>query len=182
MTVPTQRYYVIINALSQLDDVRAVGPLAEALSIPDLNVRTAVARALMRLSPLLQTTDAEWIDASQRAALHRVLKSSNPEKETEFILVILQALTTIEDISALPTLEALARRDAVTADERRVQEAAAQCVATLEAVRDRLLIPMTLLRASEAVAAPEQLLRAAQGGVETPPQQLLRASTNQDER
>jgi hypothetical protein len=181
LMVPSQRYYLVITALSQLDDVRASGPLAEALSIPDLNARTAVARALIRLLPRLQSTDAEYLDASQRAALHRVLKTGNPDKETEFMRIVLQALTTIEDVSALPVLEDLARRSAETANELQIQEAAAESIPRLEAVRSRIQATQTLLRASESGTSKEQLLRATQGVVETPPQQLLRASTHQDE-
>jgi HEAT repeat protein len=179
--VPSQRYFIVINALSRLDDVRAVGPLAEAFFISDLNVRTEVARALMRLLPRLQPTDAEWLNATQRAALQRVLKTGKPDTETDFMLVVLEALTTIEDVNALPAMEALARSAAGTDNERRIQEAAAQCVPRLEAVRDRLQTTRTLLRASAAETAPEQLLRAAQSAGETPPQQLLRAGPSQDE-
>src|SRR5258708_39536843 len=107
-----------MKCVSKLEDVRGVGPLEE-LSLPDLNARTAMAYALMRLLPRLQPADAEWLNASQRAALHRVLQISNPDKETEFMLVILRALTRIEDVSALPTLNVLARRAAITANEER---------------------------------------------------------------
>ncbi|HLK58950.1 MAG TPA: hypothetical protein VKU00_20420 [Chthonomonadaceae bacterium] len=177
MTVPAQRYYVIIAALSQLDDIRAAGPLAEALTAtPDINTRTAVARTLTRLLPLLKSTDAEWFTASQRVALCKVLKSGNPEKELEFMQIVLQALDTLEDVNALSTLESLKRRPATTDKERRLLVALEQSMLHLEAVRARLDTTQTLLRASSAAdTSPEQLLRAAHGTTTIPAQQLLRA-------
>lgn len=181
LIVPSQRYYQIIHMLSQQEDVRAVGPLAEALSVPDLNARIGVARALNRLLPYLLPTDAQWLDAAQRAALHKFLRTANPDKETDFMLVILHALDTIEDVSALPTLQALAATSPTTDNARRVQQAAAEYIPHLEAVRDHFQKSEMLLRASDATTPPEHLLRAVQGAAETPAQQLLRAGHGPEE-
>jgi len=175
LVAPSQKYHQIINALSQLDDVRAVGPLAEALSLQDLNSRVAAARALAKLLPRLQREDGALLDAPQKLALQKLLNTGAPEKESGLMFVVIAALTTIQDVSAIPTMERLARRTPQTVNERAVVEAAARSEEILREAKLQMETPQTLLRASEESTAPEQLLRAANASSDTPVEQLLRA-------
>ena len=179
LAVPSQRYHQLVNALSQLDDVRAVGPLAEALSLQDMTSRMAAARALARLLPKLNLGDGDLLSYGQRAALQKVLNTGAPEKESELMLVLIDALTRVEDVSALTTMQTLSKRISQTTAERTVTEAAAEAVTLLTEAKHRLETPQTLLRASAESTAPAQLLRAAENrGVDIPAEQLLRAGSS----
>lgn len=180
LLAPSQRYHQIINALSQMDDVRAVGPLAEALSLQDINSRVAVARALERLLPRLEIENADLLDSPQRAALHKLLNTGAPEKESRLMLTIVNSLSRIQDTSALATMEILANRTPQTANERLVVEAAAESVVVLREAKHRLETPQTLLRASAQDTPAVQLLRAAHQTSDTPVEQLLRADSGTD--
>jgi hypothetical protein len=176
---PSHQYYRIINTLSQLDDVRAVGPLAEALSIPDVNSRVPLFRALLKLLPRLEPRDAEMLNEQQRLALRKILNAWDPETESAIMLVLIKALTTIQDVPSLPTMEALAKRSPRTANRRMVVEAAASSAAILREAKLRMETPQTLLRASTESTAPAQLLRAAHPGPDTQVEQLLRAGNSE---
>jgi len=182
LVVPQQRYYQVINALSQLNDVRAVGALADALSLQDSNSRTAVARALLRLLPLLGPEDGALLDAPQRIALQKLLSAGVPDKETELMLTVLRALQRIEDVTALSTMEMLAARVPHTDNEREITTAAAAAVVDLKLARENHQSHQQLLRASESSTAPSQLLRASYTSPETPAEQLLRAGNGPDHR
>lgn len=176
---PSQQYNRIINALSQLDDIRAVGPLAEALSIPDANSRVAVARALSRLLPRLKQQDQELLNEVQRSALRKFLGERDPEREAGLILALVYALTTILDVSALPTMETMAMRAKRTTDDGHVVEALTNSIEVLRETKRRMETPHTLLRASTEPTTTEQLLRAVQTVSDVPAEQLLRAGSSE---
>ncbi len=99
-------YRVAVNALASTDDLRAVGPLAEALTLGGSSYSLAVS-ALTRLLPRLQPSDGELLNETQRACLHRALKQSSSRRffwhyNPPFAHVLRRALTTLD---ALPHAE-----------------------------------------------------------------------------
>src|SRR5262249_8872055 len=79
----TDRQKTTANALAMFEDIRTVGPLAEALeftqenSLVKLHTPKIAASTLTRLLPNLQPTDAELLNAEQRACLCRALGTNN---------------------------------------------------------------------------------------------------------
>ena len=93
-----------VKQIAVLDDIRAVGPLADALELDAKSIRTVARKALTRLLPRLQASDAHLLNADQRASLHRALKS----KDEEFVIAALKAYEQVGDEKALPYVERLA--------------------------------------------------------------------------
>ncbi len=180
LLAPPTEYASVITALSQLDDKRAVGPLADALGARDINSRTAIVRALMRLLPLLTSEDIEFVTASQRRALQALLAGSDPNTETSLMLTLIPALAAIEDTSSLNIIEQLALRRASTENGRAVSQAANEALPLLQAAKQRQESPQVLLRASSGGTAPQQLLRPTSYNPTTPPEQLLRAGSGSE--
>ena len=94
-------------------------------------------------------------------------------------MAILQAFAQVGDSSALPIVEKLAREEAKTVDQRRIQEAAQECLPALRLRAQKERDPHTLLRATGSAGNDtETLLRAATTVQETPPEQLLRPGSS----
>ncbi len=172
----TKTHKKAASELTAIDDLRAVGPLAESLDIEEHDINAQVQTALIRLLPRLQSSDAALLDANSRACLNRALGGLN---ET-FTLAILKAYEQIGDESALPFVDRLARGEAAAGKAMlepspRIIEAALECREFLRLRVERQRASQTLLRgASRLEAAPDTLLRAAQQTT-TDPEQLLRA-------
>lgn len=163
--------------LAEFEDIRIVGPLAEALEFNDKNIRTVTEEALIKLLPRLQASDAHLLNEDQRACLNRALKGKN----TQLVLAILKAYEQVGDEKALPFVEKLAEGEGRSGKDARVQAEAIECLPHLKARIEQQRASQTLLRASDAIATPpEVLLRPAEATVsDTPPEQLLRASTQE---
>ncbi len=167
--------------LAEIDDIRAVGPLAEALEFRDLarfsGTSRAAARALARLLPRLQAGDAGLVNEAQRACLYRALPLSPYLIGADLLCAILRAMAQIGDEKALPHVRRLANlRTARTDVDDRIREEARNCLATLLARIEGRRAPQMLLRAmGSAEAMPELLLRPAGAGPDPAPQQLLRS-------
>jgi hypothetical protein len=152
--------------LAAFDDVRIVGPLAEALQYGGADTRDAARRTLLRLLPKMQSSDASRLSDRQRDCLYALLESS----DTELVLAILKALEQIGDDRAVLYVEAL-----TVSRDTAIREAAVACLPFLKARAEQQRLSQTLLRASRAAdTTPELLLRPARGTGETDPQQLLR--------
>ncbi len=159
--------------LAMLDDVRAVGPLMEALGYIDSEVRKVAIEALLRLLPRMQASDAHFLNDVQRNCMYRALNA----KEENFVLAVLKALEQVGDSRALPLVEKLAQGDAETYQEKRIRDAAQACLPFLRQRIEQESASRQLLRAASASGVPaDTLLRPAQSVSETGPEQLLRAS------
>ncbi|MCW3055027.1 MAG: hypothetical protein JWN14_4197 [Chthonomonadales bacterium] len=173
------------------DDVHNVGLLVDALTMRYENINQTVMDALIELLPRLQANDADLLNAEQRARLSSILSKSNIAKRSvtdhrastqaiysrliSFRVAILQAFEHVGDSSALPIVEKLTRQEAKTVEQRRIQEAAQECLQALRLRVQQERDPKTLLRAAgSANTETETLLRAATNTQETPPEQLLR--------
>jgi hypothetical protein len=176
--------------MSDLDDVRLVGPLAEMLKIEDRHVRVRAGAALTQLLPRLQASDADLLNAAQRTLLCRVLayplndlfrsdlvvlltRQTKPMADLQ--VAILKAFEQVGDGKALPVVERMAVGPAQTADQQRVKAAAVECLPFLQARAIREQAHQTLLRASSASEPnPDILLRPAGTATTTEAQELLR--------
>ena len=143
--------------LAERDDIRAVGPLAEALRSWDTEIQRIAEQALIRLLPRLRSDNDMLLTLEQRKCLYRALRGKN----VELSLSILSALKYMGDFEALPHVQRLASLQARTSAEHRLRDAAQYCLPILE---ERIKIQhavTTLLRASEPFCNPETSLRAS---------------------
>jgi hypothetical protein len=167
--------------LAMHDDVRGVGPLAEALDWPDSDIQMVAARALTRLLPRMQATDANLLNSGQRANLYRKLHPYQTGQQTDLQLAILKALEQIGDEAAVPHVRRLAGSFGLTSRQKQVKQAAIDCLPYLNARAAQLRVSQTLLRASSATGtSADMLLRPVENAVAAPAEQLLRATTGQD--
>jgi len=180
-----------IQKLQEVADVASVGPLIDALKLDDLKVRESARTALIELLPRLQPEDAALLNTAQRAKLCSVLSIpvENPlykdvaavfrpahDRAVNLRVAILQAFAQVGDERALRIVERLAGAEANTHGERRIREAAQQCLPVLQERVRQLNAPSTLLRASAVAESPDILLRPAMEGGATAPGELLRAA------
>ncbi|HLK60665.1 MAG TPA: hypothetical protein VKU00_29145 [Chthonomonadaceae bacterium] len=192
--VISQKQKDAIEALTEWEDIRAVGALAEALDYKDrymvTGTRNAGSRAeyrvdyqdgyiydkikacLIRLLPKLQSSDADLLSAEQRGSLYRALNG----QDTQLSLAILKAFQQVGDLHALPVVEKLARGEGRTAQNIELQQAAQECLPFLIARIENEREQHQLLRASgSSAAAPDTLLRPASGAGQAEAHELLRA-------
>jgi hypothetical protein len=166
--------------LAQHDDVRGIGPLAEALEWPDSDLQAVAVKALTRLLPRLQATDGTLLNAHQRGCLYRHL-NFHTRSQPEFQLAILKALEQVGDAAAIPHVRKLAKRVALGRLQQQVRRAAQDCLPFLETRAEQRRVSQTLLRASSAAGTtPDMLLRPADSSHAAAPEQLLRATENGD--
>ena len=169
--------------LAQNDDIHAVGSLAEALEWPDNEIKHIAAGALARLLPRLQVSDARLLNSSQRTNLYRMLKVSNARRYAELQVAILKAMEQVGDAAALPYVQNLAKSQAWTQRQRRVVEAANECLPYLEIRARQENHANTLLRpAGIDQSSADVLLRPALTPPNEPPEELLRATSLEKER
>lgn len=182
LLMPSPKQVAAIQALARMKDPRALGPLIEGLTFPDLNIQQACAEALIHITPGIQAEDSANLLPLHFQALQKVLKNRDWNVEPELLKMLLDLLRRLEDVSALPIVEKMKNTEAATEAERSVREAARQTYEVLVVCQVKLQTAQVLLRASEMPAAsPETLLRAAQpADSTTDPQQLLRATTGND--
>jgi hypothetical protein len=168
----------VTRALSRVDDVRAVGPLLQALRVSKIH-QDSVIRTLTRLLPRMKATDAHLLNDEQRTSLYKVLKG-NPRKHSALAVSALKALEQIGTAEALPLVERLAKGPDGTLKEEEVVQAARTCLPFLreraELDRDQKTLlratvgeddgATTLLRPASGVAAPSEvaLLRPSDEG------------------
>jgi hypothetical protein len=152
------------------DDVSIVGPLAEALEYRSKRVREAATAALIRLLPLLQTSDSDLVNSEQRNCLHRALMGNSPE----LVVAVLGALGQIGDSRAIPNVERLAAGLGVAVEDERIRKMAQETVLLLRQRMELQRAPQTLLRAASEEGG--ELLRAATGSEGPEANVLLRAT------
>lgn len=170
------RHKALTRRVAELDDVRAVGPLIDALAFVDEPIRALAERRLTALLPQAHASDAEMFDSERRTILYGRLATFDKAKEgLPFFLSLLKALEQVGDEKAIPGVQRIAEAGHAAHELR---EAAAQCLPFLEARAASAREGGLLLRAASAAgSAAEQssLLRAASGTQHTSAQELLRA-------
>lgn len=173
----TSRHRRIARELGELDDVNAVGRLAEALAWPDATLRFGAISALTRVLPRLRASDAAMIGPYQRACLYNSLSRETAWSHPDYVVALLRALEQVGDVAAVAPVRALAEARFRTARQRRISEAARECLPYLLNVAEKNQQSQLLLRASHAPGTEtDRLLRPAAGVGSHDPEWLLRAA------
>ena len=166
----SQKQKAAALAISRFDDVRAIGPLAEALEFNDKEVVPMAEKALIILLPRMKASDTALLNAEQRFCLNRALRGKN----TELTLAILKAWEQVGDAKAIEEVDKLARGRG--GKNPQVVAAAQDCLPFLRQSAERQQIGAQLLRPSDGNLTPSDvLLRPAMPHASTAPsEQLLR--------
>lgn len=144
--------------MEQLDhDLLLIGPLVEALELPEHPVRLSAASRLIALLPRLHEGDFDYLDEVQRQTLRRVLSHT---RNPGLACAILAAVAQIGRAEDLRVVERLAAGQRASMRSEEVLSAARHCLAAL---RDRSARPKvdSLLRPVPESADELSLLRAA---------------------
>ncbi len=166
----------LADRLARMEDVRAIGQLAEIQAWPDARMARMARAGLIRLLPQMQAGDARLLDVRQRAFLYQRLRLSEARANPEFLLAILKALEQIGDTDAVPYVEALAHSEPPTLRERQVKQAAEECLPYLLECAQHNRDSQVLLRASAGSEPPERLLRPLRPSTAPESERLLRTS------
>jgi hypothetical protein len=179
----TRQHQILARRLTKIEDVRSVGRLAEMLEWPDPTIRHGAITALTRLLRQVKATDNVLQTPRQRNNLYRMLNMANARQHSDLLVAILQALQQIGDANAVPNVKNLADAQPVSPSQRRVCDAARDCLPFLETRAKLTLSSQTLLRASSATTTGTDLLVRPASGVNIDDQeQLLRAGHSGDTR
>ena len=175
-----------LEALTESGNVSAIPTLIDAITLnASQKYRVRVTRALAALLPRLKASDANLLTSRHRYTLNLMLGSCfQPHLrgiDEEFTLAILKAYEQVGDAKAVPVVEKIANHNPRNAGQRRIQQAAEECLPLLRANLGEVASTQTLLRASTRQAdAPAMLLRPAAAASLTPPAELLRVSHADD--
>ncbi len=187
----------LVESLEALDNPALLGtlicqmPQQNSVFATGMYVRKALQTAITRILPRLQASDAALLDEPARGLLNQQLAKGRMslseiwgvkreiEEQAAYDVAILKAWEQVGDERALPFVEKLASLSARSPAQKRVQQAAQECLPYLQTRADRQRTAQTLLRAAQPPVEPgDILLRAATphaAPVET--EQLLRASS-----
>ncbi|MBC7527972.1 MAG: hypothetical protein H7308_10520 [Chthonomonadaceae bacterium] len=179
----------------RLETARSLGPLGKAEGVPALlrasqNVGFFVKvgqGALERTLPSLNFEEHYGTLSSDAVPnLCRLLKQSDRPDivgVVDWQLLLLDALEKVGDARAIDSvmLQTIAHRETLL-HRPIVCERAAQVLEVLKERAARETEQETLPRGSVAPVLPETLLRSYEGAIETPPEQLLRASNEEKDR
>jgi len=141
--------------LAQRDDIRVVGPLAEALRSWDSESQQIAEAALIRLLPRLRAEHDVLLTPDQRKILHRALRGKNEP----LAMAILRALKHIGDSESLICVTRMVYERSRSGIDSRLQEAAIESLPLLRERVEEQKAVATLLRASEPTRLPDEHLR-----------------------
>ena len=110
-TRPTKTQKRAAQELARFDDSRVIGPLAQGLELDDHYTRSVAATGLKRLLPRVRASDAGLVSKEQLHLLYRTLDS----EDLNLVIAILQGLEQIGDVEAIPYVEKVRNRPAVSA-------------------------------------------------------------------
>ncbi len=148
-----------ILQLAQLEDVRTVGVLIEALDWNDASLASEAQTALSRLLPRLKESDAALFTPARRKILLKQL--AGVHHAPEFSLAVLKGLEQIGGEEALPIVTQIAEGTADGGKFPEVCEAAVLCLPFLRHRAERNENSRRLLRASSENDHAKTLLRPA---------------------
>ena len=165
-------------------------PSESSIDTDQTHLRHSLQKTIARLQTRLGASDTALLDEQARTLLNAQLgrnrrtlsetwvDAKSAEENAAYDVAILKAWEQVGDERALPYVEKLAAQSAASAAQKRVQQAARECLPYLQARADHQRVAQTLLRAAHSPAEPgDVLLRAASASsapVET--EQLLRAA------
>ncbi len=165
----------IAVALSRFDDLAMLPPLIDLYCADN---RDLIVPVLSRLLVRLHATDAALLKAQQRRRLGLELMNCNnhlafDSVNVAFLLAILKAWEQIGDESAIDDVKHVAFYGL----NRRVRDAASECLPYLQERVDRMRVGSTLLRAAAQTQSPAELLRPSNAVANEDPKQLLHPHT-----
>ena len=160
----------LVNWVMHLDDLRAIGPLAEALTYPNGHLHGLVCPILTRLLPRLTAVDSGLLSTLQRSALYRELAADNVVTNMDLAIAIIHALEHIADEKAVTAVERIAVNLRLYP---RLRQTAIDCLPAIRRRAELARAASTLLRPAEA-PADDRLLRPASGPGNTDEALLLR--------
>lgn len=155
---PTSLQKAAAAKVADSDDIRAVGPLVEALDKQDGATKKAAAKALTRLLPRLKYSD-DLLDRRQLGYLREGFRKGH----RDFKLAVLRALPQIGDERFLSRVAALANGKGAARRDVELRDAAVMCH---EALKERIEEDKTTrLALLHPVESPDSnaLLRPASG-------------------
>ena len=161
--------------------IQAIGPLACASGFGPLPQRRAIYAALIELLPQMKASDAPMMTSAVKMAMKAAL---DPDRDAftnlplyDLQCALLKALEQVGDATFIPAVVRLTRRRARTPGQKKVRQAALECLPMLQANRGESEASRTLLRASQPKQTdPNMLLRPVSGGSETDKVELLRGT------
>lgn len=130
------------GVLAQYDDLRAIGPLLEALNCPEPDIRVLSEMALARLLPRLTAADSGLLNEEQYLCLFRALHS----RYTDLVVSVIRAFREIGDERALLTVRHLAERPPRTPRQQFIHHAAQECLPVMQERLERERVANILLR------------------------------------
>lgn len=159
------------------DDIRLVGPLADALPLPNPEVVLRAEAALTSLLPRMGVLDARLLNREQRECIYRNLLVRNIGAKPDFLVAILGFVERLSDTRPLPEVLALAFSTIDTADGRKVKAAAETCLQVLRQTEVEKDERKSLLRGSSSgITPPGELVRPVELSGDTSVDELLRAN------
>lgn len=160
--------------LPDLEDIRSVGSLVEALEHADERTCREIEDALIRLLPQLHAGDVSLLDRRQREILYQAMNGGN----VLLLHAILKAFEQIGDRHALPHVQRLTFAQAPA-----IQESARACLRSLQKRVEQAQFRQNLLHPSclTSVASDRTLLRSVTGDFHHETPYLLRASSKRSE-
>ena len=125
-----------VEAIAEMEDIRALGPLLEILNGASWQEQEAVCSALTRLLPRLQGEEAQRLTPSQWQALHSCVTNRMSEWHPDFVTACVETLERVGSANALPCLTLLVVQDAPTQPMQAVRARAKQCLRAMTARLD----------------------------------------------
>lgn len=164
--------------LTESDDVRVVGTLANWVAAQGTETEQTVLNKLKSTLPKLSTADSIHFTAEQRAALIVGLDRAAATSSTydpALAVAILKGLEHIGQADCIPVVRRLAGRDAYSSGTEAIRDTARVCLQTIEDRAAREDRTRTLLRPALAPDSPDKvLMRPAGNTMATDPDELLR--------
>lgn len=185
----------LVESLIEANSTRATGGLIDVLCIDDVPVTRLARRQLTHLAPRWTSEDIAALTPEQRTGLRRAIDGMqtarhgdasgsalghrNTAERNAFRIALITALGRLGDEEDLRMLRTVAHRVGGLLGARPVRDAAKVATQDLAERLAQANRPETLLRASGSPAsAAEELLRATVAPGGTPPEQLLRSTSN----
>jgi hypothetical protein len=176
----TPQQMKLASKLGSVDNLEAVGPLAEMTAWPDARLRSMAIAALTRLLPRLKSSDTQLLSVVQRTILYDWLKLEHSRSHAEFQVAMLTALEQIGDLAAVPRVQALAVEVPLNVRQKRVVEAARNCLPYLAGCAHQNRQSQVLLRAISDDSADASLLRPAPQFTDLHPERLVRVANSSE--
>ena len=182
-----KRNYLDMEALTRVGGSKAIPFLLESLRVSGSHEnQKAVLRALIVLLPKMRASDASLLTWRHRHTLNALLRQRFFESwmngaDYSLALAILKAYEQVGDAKAIPIVERLAKYRTNSEGQRKIQEAAQECLPLLRANAGGVETTQTLLRASMPdTNTLNTLLRAATPETNAHKDDLLRAANAND--